>query len=493
MIKKNDNIYIPVFEKSEINRIRQKLNPTNNKACNNNILFTAGINSYSGNYYGHSLKRSNLKGFTFDNAIFDHTSFCGSILDHILFKANCKFKSVYMEQSVITDVVFENELYIENSNFSNSYIRNMSLKSSELRGVYFDNCFLIGCHFDSCKIRASMFDGAVLTDCSIINCNMRNLNIEFATMQQCDLSGTVVSFFQLPYIIGIFSKTNKIKNLYVGIHKTETIPIDEYIHNIRDSIVYFTSLEEYFPLANLYYVSGEYEIAYNCIISGINKALLNNDIRMVENYCKLGQTYELLSVHDIQNILKNVDNKIEKERHCSMYGLLLTKSYQLKSSIYQNNSKSKLEIIINTNIDSSHFDLVSAFCDDIDNIISKILPDKILTTYQFSHNSPFQICLTCVGIVADLITLAGPVYHYISKKMKNKIEISPEIQEYIKNSNAMYIELINSQCDLLEQKLKCNKKSEYEDIIKDFRGKIITTASEQINKDFALLVSQYSE
>ena len=490
---KNKTRYIPSFNKAEIDKVRQKLNPKISRACNNNFLFSSGDGLYSGNYYGHSLKRSNLENCKFDNANFDHTSFCGSILSNILFKENCKFESVYMEQSTLTDITFEKGLHIENCNFSNSYIKNMSLDSSEIRGVYFDNCLLNDCTFTNCKIRASMFDGALLANCSFINCNMRNLNIEFATMQNCDLSGTTISYYQLPYIIGLFSDSNKKDSLYVGLHNTETIPIKQYLKDIMDAIIYFTSIEEYFPLVNLYYAKEENEIAYNCIFNGINKALLNNDIRMVENFCILGQTYELLSIKDIQKILKAVDMRIEKERNSPAYNLLLSKSYKLKGAVNQNKSKSKLEIVINTNIDAERFDLVGKFCDDIDNIISTIVPNKVTTTYQLSHNSPFEICLTCIGITADLITLAGPLYHYISKKMKNNIVITPELKEYIKNSNSMYMDSLNNQFDLFEQALKGKKKSEYNDIIKEFRGKIITTASEQINKDFALLVSQYSE
>lgn len=139
---------------------------------------------------------------------------------------------------------------------------------------------------------------------------------------------------------------------------------------------------------------------------------------MVENFCVLGQTYELLSIKDIQKILKEVDMKIEKERYSSIYNLLLSKSYKLKGIVNLNQSKSKLEIVINTNIEAEQFDLVSMFCNDIDKIISKFLPDKVTTTYQLSHNSPFEIVLTCIGVTADLITIASPLYHYISKKMK---------------------------------------------------------------------------
>ncbi len=491
-MKNNDNWYVPKFEQEKIDEVIKKLNPQKSKACNNNILFTAGQDSYSGNFYGHSLKRSNLKQCNFDSAVFDHTSFCGSLIDNVIFKNNCTFESVYFEQSILSNTVFESGLHIENCNFSNSELNKVYFESSELRGVYFDNCFLTDCQFKNCTIRATMFDNALLANCSLIECNMRNLNIEFATLVNCNLTGTTISFFQFPYIIGIFSDKNNIKECFLGRQGDITIPIKEYLDNIDESIIYFSGLSEYFPMANLYYAKGDEDTAYNCIFAGINKALLSNDIRMVENFCKLGQVYDLLSIHDLQKILKKVDSVIEQERENPLYGLLLSKTYHLKSAITQNNTKSKLQIVLNTNIDGDNFDIVSRFCADIDNIISSILPNKITTTYQLSHNSPFEICLMCVGFTADLIAIAGPIYQFISQKMKNT-KMSPAIQTYIKNSNEEYIKSLNNQFDMLETSLKHTKKSEYDGMIKDFRGKIITSVTEHINKDLALLVSQCSD
>lgn len=492
-MKYRNNGYIPAFNKTQINEVSQKFNPKSNRACNNNILFSAGKDIYSGDYHGYSLKRSNLVNCSFDNANFDHTSFCGSILENVTFKSNCNFESVYLEQSVLSNVIFENGIHIENCNFSNSQLKNLSFNESELRSIYFDNCTLYDCSFNKCKIRASMFDGAFLSNCSLNNCNMRNLNIEFAIMEKCDLSGTTISFFQFPYIIGIFSKTNKIENSFVGINKTQTISVSEYLNDLDDVLIYFSGLEEFFPLANLYYAKGKYDIAYNCILSGIKKALSTNDIRMIENYCKLGQIYDLLSISDIKDILKDVDKAIEAKRHNQMYGLLLAKSYHLKAAINQNSSKAKLEITINTNVDENHFDIIGEFCNDIDDIISSIFNQRISTTYQLSHNSPFEICLTCIGVAADLITLAGPLYQFISQKMSKNSQISSEIKKYIEHSNDMYIKSLNNEFDLFEQALKGKRKSGYKEIIQDFRGKILTTATEQINKDFALLVSLYPQ
>ena len=446
----------------------------------------------NGDYYGHSLKRSQLSDCCFDNAQFDHTSFSGSSLNKIVFKDNCTFNSVYLEQCVLTNIRFSDGLHIENCNFSNSQLKQLEFENLEIRSTYFDNCYLDKCEFNNCKIRSTMFDGAYMVNCKFKNCNMRNLNIEFLTIEKCELLETTISYFQLPYIIGIFNKDNKIMSSYVGIHGTKVIPIKEYLSNIMDAIIYFTSLEEYFPLANLYYAKGENEIAYSCIQHGIDKALLANDIRMVENFCKLGQSYDLIKIADIQEILRRVDKTIEKQRHSTMYGLLLAKSYHLKAALSQNNSKSKLEIIINTNISENDFDIVSKFCNDIDSIISCIMPNKLTTSYQLSHNSPFEICLTCIGLTADLIGISGFIYSYISNNLSKNAKISPEIEAYIKKSNEMYIESLNNEFDAFEQIISNAKKSKQTSIIKEFRGKIITTATNQIDKDLALLVSQSS-
>lgn len=484
-------MYIPKFSQEEIGRVISKLTPAKSRACNNNILLSSNDKTYSGNYRGHSLKRTNLKNCKFENAVFDHTSFSGSILDHFYFSKNCIFNSVYLEQSVLTDLVFDKGLTIEGCNFSHSYIKDAIFNSNTIRSTYFNNCHLINCHFENCTLRSTMFDSAYIASCSFINCNMRNLNIEFATFDNCTLDGSAISYFQLPYIIGIFKKIPK--NIFLGKNNEPPMSISDYLNEIDDSIIYFTHLKEYFPLANLYYAKSQNEIAINCINVGIEKALLENDIRMIDNFCKLGQSYDLLSISDMQQILKKVDESIEKESNSPLFSILLSKSYQLKSSIAQNHSKSKLEIIINTNIKENDFDEVGKLCEEIDTIIVGLAPNKITTSYQISHNSPFEICLTCIGLTSDLIGISGFIYSLISKRLKKGSKLPNHIEKYIENSNRMYINSLNIQFDIFKTLLEKTNKSKQSEIIDDFRGKIITTAAEQIEKDFALIISELNQ
>lgn len=485
-----NNNYIPKFSTERINAVINKLNPQDSKACNNNLLWSPNKNIYSGNYYGHSLKRSQLRDCSFEDATFDHTSFTGSILENVQFKSDCNVESLYMEQCTLINLNFDKKIYINNSNFSHSYLKDVRFTENEIRSTYFSNCYMENCFFNNCLIRSTMFDDAYLSSCKFINCNMRNLNIEFSTMDGCTLDGSCISFFQLPYIIGIFKDMELLKTIFVGRTNLEPIPFNEYYNEIDDSIIYFTHLEEYFPLANLYYAKGENAIAYSCIMMGIEKSLLVNNIRMVENYCKLGQFYNLLKISDIQKILELVDNSINRVKEQSIFPLLLKQSFSLKATISQNRSKGKLEVIIDTSLNEEKFDEVGKLCEDIDTIILSIMPSRITTSYQISHNSPFEICLTCVGLTADLISISGFIYSYISKRLIKNKTISPEIQEYIEKSNTAYIESLNNQFDYFTSIIEKTAKSKQVEVIEDFRGKIISSASEQLNKDYSLIISQ---
>lgn len=482
-----NDLYIPMFSKPTVDKVIKKINPQKSRACNNNVLLSANDNFYSGNYYGHSLKRSYLNECSFRNANFDHTSFCGSILKNVRFQDPCTFKSVYLEECTLEHVTYEKDIYMENCSFYHSYIKDSIFNCSEMRGNHFNDCYIVNCTFNNSTIRATMFDSAYLANCSFKNCNMRNLNIEFATMKNCQLDGSIISYFQFPYIIGIFEDLSESQNIRLA-YNDKDITLKQYYNEIDEAIIYFTYLKEYFPLANLYYVKDEKEIAYNCLKTGIANALIKFDIRMVGNFCKLGQFYELFSISDIQTILKQVDETIENQKGNCMYGLLIEKSYQLKSIIAQNRNKSKLEIIVNTNVNASEFSIVSEFCQELDEIITNIMSGKITTSYQLSHNSPFEICVTCVGLTADLIAISTCIYSFISKKMDGKM--SAQMSKYIEKSNQMFLDSLNNQFDDFECIIKNTKKSEQTSIIKDFRAKIIDCTMSQINKDFDFMISQ---
>ena len=51
---------IPTYNNSDFETVLKRLNPARNRACNNNLLWGLGNGDFSGDYYGTSLKRSQL-------------------------------------------------------------------------------------------------------------------------------------------------------------------------------------------------------------------------------------------------------------------------------------------------------------------------------------------------------------------------------------------------------------------------------------------------
>lgn len=483
------DLYIPDFSEEEKNNVQKELNPHNSGACNNNLLWGSNQIAYSGNYRGKSVKRSNLSDCYYENANFDHTSFAGSILKNIEFTGASQFESVYFENCILSKVDFMLESHINNCSFYRSYIENCKFDVKEMRGNHFDDCYIDNCFFNNCTIRATMFDGATILNSKFLNCNMNNLNIEFATIKNCTLEGSSISYFQFPYIIGVFSHVTRNSNVFVSKNKIK-MSMKEYFEKINNAIIYFTSLKEYFPLANIYNAINQKDIAYNCLCTGIDISIRDNNIKMVENYCRLGQYYDLLTISDIQNTLKKIDKSIEAQRMNSIYNLLIIQSHRLRARISENNIKTKFELIIETNISEKNFYEVGEFCQQLDNIIYILMNDKVKTSYRLSHNSPFEICMDCIGSTADLIAISGCLYSFISRRMSKKAKLSQEMQTYIENSNKMFLNSINNQFDAFDAAMKNTKKANQSPVIKEFRGKIIGNINEQIDKDFAFILSQ---
>ena len=481
--------FIPGFSYSEKNEVLKRLDPSNNRACNNNILWSSGDGVYSGNYKGHSLKRSYLDSARFVGATFDHTSFAGSILSNIQFDRDCKFDSVYAEKSMLANIIFASDLNIINCNFSDCRINNLRFQDALLRSTYFNDSILEDCTFENCTIRSTMFDNTLLSNCRFSNCDMRNLNIEFCRVFNTEFTNSVFPYFQLPYIIGIFDNNEMPMDIYVARTNDEKISANHYLDQIQDSIIFFTSQHEYFPMANLYYLKGEEGIALSCIISGIKSAIIKSDIRMVERFCTLGQRYQLLTISDLKEILNQVDEKVKESEESVFYGALLRQFHQLKATIFEDDTKSKLEFTVSTTYTQDEFGNAGQFCMEMDALVQGISND-VTTSYKLSHNSPIEIILTCLGTTADLISVGQAINNYISSKMK-KSSMIEQVNEFLRESMD-YKEKLSKNFDEFEDNLKQSNKSERKYVVKKFRSELIENFNERIDSAVSLMFSMQS-
>ena len=476
--------FLPEFDQEEIRQVYKKIYVDKSRALNNNLLFSSGNGVYGGKYTGYSLKRSILSNSTFSGAVFDHTSLAGSILNNIQVKADCSFDSVYMEKSMISDLHFDQHMNIINCNFSESMIQRMTIQDSLLRSTYFNDSTLVECDFSNSMIRSTMFDNAALYNCVFRGCDMQNLNLDFCKVYKTSFIDTKLPYFQIAYVIGIFDEDSILSNVEIYMDKEHYRTIDEYIERIHEPIVYYTSLKEYFPLANLYYKAGDIKSAKSSIATGINSSLIQDDIKMVERYCILGIRYDLLTISDIKQILEDTDCAIEKKKDSVFYSMLLRQTHQLKAVISGSLTKSTLEITINTNIASNEYSEVAKLCEEIDEVIHNI-SSSVNSEFTISHNSPFEVILTCIGVTADLLAISQALYSYIKARAKvlGQSELFHDCKQSMKQE-------INKDIDKLKTDINnaaSNKKRKK--VIEKFRSKLISNFDAEIDKAYSLFTS----
>ena len=478
---------IPNFSSDEYLRVLNKLNPQNSKACNNNLLWNnSSSNTFSGIFKGFSFKRSNLKYARFENAVFDHCNFTGSLFESVVFNSNTNLTSVNFLRSKFNKCEFKSNEVQHAMNFSSCIIENCVYNGNTIRGSYFNNSKIYNTKFINQKIISTSFDNCYFKDVIFDKCNIKNLNLEFATFDNVSLIDTQISFYQLPYIIGIFSEINNLKNLILGCGKGKTITFEEYCDNIQDSITYFTYLNQYLPLANLYYLKKDYENAKNSILIGIDFALIKQDFTNIKYLIRMGAIYNLLTYSEIQSILKSIDQQLSNLCEDENYKYYIMQSYEIQSDLNNILNKAVLDIKIETTLNNNQFDSASEICQEIDELLMSL---NLNTEHSFrlSHNSPITIVLSVIGLSADLISISALVYNLISKKFnKNKTVNIKKQMKLAERLNDSFLNEIGDDVDMLKIILSKSPKAEHEEIITNFRSKLLTKLGDKIDTDILL-------
>jgi len=487
------NKKIPTFTNEEEKRILKKLNPKSGRACNDNFMWGTGNNQeYSGNYYGFSFKRSKLNNVKFRESTFDHCNFTGSILERVIFDNNCKFSSVNFLRSIFKSCTFNSEETMHGINFSSSTLDQVDFSNVQLRGSYFNNAKILNSTFLNCCIRSTSFDNCIFKECLFQNCNMKNLNLEFSTFLNVKLINSQISYYQLPYIIGIFKNLENLVSLNIGYGDNKTMSFEEYKTNIRDSIIYFSSKQQFFPLINLYFLDNKSEIARKCIFIGVEDALLKNDYVLIKYIIKLSLILELLNWSEVNEILTQIDNHLSKNKEDINYPYYLLQSFEIQQEIQNILGKSVLNLKIDTILSNSEYTKASELCQEIDDIIIQSKVD-VKHSFNLSHNSPLAIVLTVIGCVADLMTITSFVSRLLEKKLKKNKCLPIEIRDSLDKHNKLFLNSIDDKVKNLKTILDKSAKKEHSQIIENFRIKLLADIDENIDINLSLISTQNSK
>lgn len=397
---------------------------------NNNRLFETGVNlKISDKYCDYSLKRSSLISSEVKNSSFINTAFTGSYFSEVTYldtsfdESNMQYCQYIHNKLQYVDIHSSNLSY---SNFFNTTFNHVNFLGSTIAEILFEQCT-----FKDCLFTSSMLENTIFIQCTFCNVVFENTNVEYMEFKNCKFDNVSLPMAQVPYIFGLFQSmeisNNNIKLLADG----KTISLDEYKSLKEALIIYYTSISEYFPLANIYLASGEYDIAYDYINLGMEKAIIQRNFRMLKFFCKQAKQKNIFSY----NRLKELYVKIEKYSAEQKFNKYEQRSFiynigEIRSILLDNmDDFPTARIALQTNIDSSESEKIMQTIEYIDAAISESCTQKI-SHIEYHHNSDanFVIHLSAnyveiIFLVNTLIALSGKIIDSVQKKIINHQQI----------------------------------------------------------------------
>lgn len=431
--------YLPNFDDFVAKKVIKKYSSGRNRVFNNlmnNELFRLLGDNGPQVLQGLSIKRNNLSKIHIHNKIFNHVSFAGSSMMEVEIET-CQFKVVHAQHCKFYNTHFlgdEKPFRIKNSDFSGSFFENCIFRNINFESNSLLDCVFWNCKFDNCKFRSTTFENTIFNVCQFDNVDMINLNIEFATIQCCRFKDSKFSWYQAPYINCFFD------NIFEGENRFYTnacsYTLEEYKKQVDESIIYFTTKQQYFPLISLYLLQNNKEYALSALNNGIEQAKLERDIRTIGLYANAGLITGLYNTKNISLLLKELDVIISEQFNSTNDAYNRILYARIKQQLIAPEVLQKLEINIQTGYSEEDFSKAGELCREIDKIVEE---NKCKALYKFNHNSDIQIIVDIIAISVSVLAIILDTVKILLDHKK-----STHNKEAVQNVNNYTFVLVNS-------------------------------------------------
>lgn len=410
---------------------------------NNNRLFEAGINmTLTGKYDDYSLKRSSLIDSEVKKATFVNTAFTGSYFSDVSY-LNTNFDESNMQycQYIHNKLEYINihSSNLSYSSFFNTTFIHVNFKGSTVSEILFEQCV-----FENCTFKSSMLENSVFIQCTFYNVVFINTNIEYIEFKNCKFKNVCLPMAQVPYVFGLFQSMENLDNDIKLIADDKLISLDEY-KTLKDAfIIYYTSISEYFPLANIYLANGEINIAYDSIVFGMQHAILQRNFRMLKFFCKQAKQKSIFSY----NKLKGLYVLIEKYAAEQKFNLYEQRNFiynigEIRSILLENiDNFPTARISLQTNIDSSESEKIMQTIEYIDSAISESCTQKI-SHIEYHHNSDANFVIHLSANYLEIILLVNTL-----------IILSDNIIDSVQQKIIRHQQIVLNKLDISEKKKK---------------------------------------
>lgn len=399
-----------------------RLEPYITLTQNNNRRFQSGIGLHITDQFDDiSMKRTSLFKSTVVNSSFLNSALTGSYFSETTFENSIFDESNLQYCHFIRSSFYDVRIHSTNLSYSSFFGTNFKqtlFKGSTVSELLFDTC-----SFEDCIFTASMLENAVFTHCTLKNVRFVNTNIEFMEFKECGLQDVTMPFQQLPYVYGLYT------HLSDGSIRAEVgdtcLTAEEYLALQEDLIVYYASINEYFPMTNLHLVRRELDAAYQCISLGLQASIASKNFRMLKFFCKLAVQGALFPYQKLRNLYSIINTYVRKQalniyeqrdfihNSAEIRTLLLDSVYDCPTA----------RIELQTNIDSSEPEKVIQFIEYVDHTIRGICSQQI-SHIEYRHNSDSNFIAFISANYWEILFTIYMLYKFantVSEQMETRI------------------------------------------------------------------------
>lgn len=428
-----------------------KLEPYMALTQNNNRRFQSGIGLViSDDYDDVSLKRTSLFKSTVSKSSFVNSALTGSYFSETEF-CNSVFDESNLQYCHFIHTVFKGvKIQSTNLSYSNFFctdFKDILFKGSTVSELLFDEC-----SFENCTFTTSMLENAIFLRCTLKNVRFINTNVEFIEFNQCRLQDVIMPFQQLPYVYGAY---NHVANGDIRAQtQDDCLTAEKYMDLQEALITYYISVNEYFPLTNLYLARQNLDAAYRCITLGLQSSIVSKNFRMLKFYCKLavqGSLFPRQKLRDLYSMVnvcaKNQELNVYEQRDfvynsAEIRALLLDNIYDFPT----------VQIDLQTNIDAAESDKVIRFIEYIDHTIQGLC-SKQTSHIEYRHNSDANFITFLSAhfseillVIFSLLSMANNACGQVEQRIMNRQQI--KLNELkIKKETAELKKLDQVQCE----------------------------------------------
>lgn len=322
---------------------------------------------------------------------------------------------------------------LQHSLFDSAVFHNCDMRSSNFAYSLFTWSVINNCTIDGCSFTGAVFNHVTLNNCQIAHSNFelcrfqnstfknidfRNLALKYTFFHDNHMENVALPFMQMPYTFGglkyVFTTKDSIRIASMCKNKP-SISVKEYRKILPKLIVFFSSHNDFFPLANCYLAVGQRDFAEQANEIGITNSATLHNFRKLYFFCVQASQELELTREKRSSLYKKIYQLITSNKFSrSEYYEFRHYFPLIKQLMFDNpNNRPTLALSLHTNIAADDFRNLGLLMRTLDEVAEKCGAKLDSKHIEIRHNSPNILGWFPTGDINDLLKLLQSVWEVI--------------------------------------------------------------------------------